>query len=128
MTRRVVVTGTGVLSPIGESTHEFLNGLRSGANGIGPITSFDTSAFSVHIAGELKINFDDYWADEIATFWVADPELSFNETLNRNYNLNYGVGLFFHLILKHFFRIFGYDLTLGRLVPLFFGFLSFYLH
>ena len=71
-----------------------------------------------------QINFDDYWADEIATLWVANPELSFSETLNRSYNLNKGVGLFFDLILKHFFRIFGYDPTLGRLVPLFFGILS----
>ena len=61
MSRRVVVTGTGVLSPIGNSTHEFLNGLLNGANGIGPITSFDTSMFSVHIAGELKINMEDYF-------------------------------------------------------------------
>ena len=61
MSRRVVVTGTGVLSPIGNSTHEFLNGLKNGVNGIGPITSFDTSAYSVHIAGEVKINLEDYF-------------------------------------------------------------------
>ena len=61
MLRRVVVTGTGVLSPIGNSTHEFINGLKNGVNGIGPITSFDTSAYSVHIAGELKINLEDYF-------------------------------------------------------------------
>ena len=61
MSRRVVITGTGILSPIGNSTHEFLNGLKIGANGIGPITSFDTSAYNVHIAGELKINFEDYF-------------------------------------------------------------------
>ena len=61
MSRRVVVTGTGVLSPIGNSTHEFLNGLIIGANGIGPITSFDTCNYSAHIAGELKINFEDYF-------------------------------------------------------------------
>ena len=60
MSRRVVVTGTGVLSPIGNSTQEFFNGLKSGANGIGSITLFDSSEFSVHIAGELKINLDDY--------------------------------------------------------------------
>ena len=60
MSRRVVVTGTGVLSPIGNSTQEFFNGLKNGANGIGSITLFDSSEFSVHIAGELKINLDDY--------------------------------------------------------------------
>ena len=61
MSRRVVVTGTGVLSPIGNSTHEFFNGLKNGVNGIGPITAFDSSAYSVHIAGELKINLEDYF-------------------------------------------------------------------
>ncbi len=61
MSRRVVVTGTGVLSPIGNSNHAFLNALKNGENGIGTITSFDTIDFSVHIAGELKINFEDYF-------------------------------------------------------------------
>ena len=61
MSRRVVVTGTGVLSPIGNSTNEFLNGLKNGANGIAPITAFDTDAYSVHIAGELKIDLGDYF-------------------------------------------------------------------
>ena len=61
MSRRVVVTGTGILSPIGNSTKEFYNGLKHGANGISSITLFDSSNFSVHIAGELKIALDDYF-------------------------------------------------------------------
>ena len=61
MSRRVVVTGTGVLSPIGNSTQEFYNGLKHGANGISSITLFDSSNFSVHIAGELKIALEDYF-------------------------------------------------------------------
>ena len=61
MSRRVVVTGTGVLSPIGNSTQEFYNGLKHGANGIGAITSFDSSNFNVHIAGEVKITLEDYF-------------------------------------------------------------------
>ena len=61
MSRRVVVTGTGILSPIGNSTQEFLNGLKSGANGIGSISLFDSSDFNVHIAGELKINMEDHF-------------------------------------------------------------------
>ena len=60
MSRRVVITGTGVLSPIGSSTPEFLDGLQSSANGIGSITLFDSSSYSVHIAGELKIKLEDY--------------------------------------------------------------------
>ena len=61
MSRRVVVTGTGVLSPIGNSTQEFYYGLKHGTNGIGSITLFDSSNFSVHIAGELKIILEDYF-------------------------------------------------------------------
>ena len=61
MSRRVVITGTGILSPIGNSTPEFYNGLKKGESGISSITLFDSSAYSVHIAGELKINLDDYF-------------------------------------------------------------------
>jgi len=61
MSRRVVVTGTGILSPIGNSTQEFYYGLKHGTNGIGSITLFDSSNFSVHIAGELKIALEDYF-------------------------------------------------------------------
>ena len=59
MSRRVVITGMGVLSPIGNSISEFDLGLRNGQNGIGPITHFDTKDFSVHIAGEVKINLEE---------------------------------------------------------------------
>jgi len=62
VSRRVVVTGTGILSPIGNSTQEFYKGLKHGTNGIGPITLFDSNNFSVHIAGELKIDIEDYFA------------------------------------------------------------------
>ena len=61
MSRRVVITGTGILSPIGNSTHEFYIGLKKGANGIAPITCFNTDDYSVHIAGEVKINLEDYF-------------------------------------------------------------------
>ena len=59
MSRRVVITGMGILSPIGNSVPEFDIGLRNGHNGIGPITHFDTSNFSIHIAGEVKINLEE---------------------------------------------------------------------
>jgi len=55
--RRIVVTGMGAVTPIGNTVDEFEAGLFSGQNGIGPITRFDTDGFSVHLAGELK-NFD----------------------------------------------------------------------
>ena len=56
MSRRVVITGMGVLSPIGNSVSQFFDGLHSGQNGIGDITLFDTTDFAVKIAGEVKID------------------------------------------------------------------------
>jgi 3-oxoacyl-[acyl-carrier-protein] synthase II len=55
--RRVVVTGVGLLSSVGNSTEECWDALRNGRNGISPITLFDATAFSCRIAGEVK-NFD----------------------------------------------------------------------
>lgn len=52
--RRVVVTGLGVISPIGNSVAAFWEALQAGQNGIGPITAFDASAFPVRFAGEVK--------------------------------------------------------------------------
>ena len=53
--RRVVITGMGVLSPIGNSLDTFWNNAVAGVNGIGTITKFDVSGgFPVTIAGELK--------------------------------------------------------------------------
>lgn len=55
--RRVVVTGMGVVSPVGNSLEEFWNSLLEAKNGIGVITRFDVSDQEVKIAGEVK-NFD----------------------------------------------------------------------
>ncbi|MEX2784370.1 beta-ketoacyl-ACP synthase II [Streptococcus sp. H49] len=59
---RVVVTGYGVTSPIGNTPEEFWNSLENGQIGIGPITKFDTSDIPVHNAGEIKdFPFDKYF-------------------------------------------------------------------
>jgi 3-oxoacyl-[acyl-carrier-protein] synthase II len=50
---RVVVTGIGVVTPIGSGRETFWNGLLAGVSGIRPVTSFDTSAFRVHIGAEI---------------------------------------------------------------------------
>lgn len=55
--RRVVITGIGALTPIGNTYQEYINGLRSGMSGAGAITRFDASQFKVKFACELK-NFD----------------------------------------------------------------------
>ena len=52
--RRVVVTGLGLVSPVGNSVPEAWENLVAGKSGIGPITRFDASAYSVRIAGEVK--------------------------------------------------------------------------
>jgi 3-oxoacyl-[acyl-carrier-protein] synthase II len=55
--RRVVVTGLGALTPVGNTTEEFWSSLTQGRSGIGPITRFDTEGFPTRIAGEIR-NFD----------------------------------------------------------------------
>jgi 3-oxoacyl-[acyl-carrier-protein] synthase II len=52
--RRVVVTGMGALTPIGNDVQSFFNGLRSGTSGAGLITHFDTEKFKVKFACEVK--------------------------------------------------------------------------
>lgn len=54
MKRRVVVTGLGAVTPIGNTVEEFWSGLRAGKVGIGPITKFDASEYKVQIAAEVK--------------------------------------------------------------------------
>jgi len=57
MKRKVVVTGMGVVSPLGDSVDELWKNLLDGKSGISKVTKFDTTKFPVHIAGEVK-NFD----------------------------------------------------------------------
>lgn len=54
MERRVVVTGLGAITPIGNSVYEFWNSVKEGKNGIDKITFFDTSDFKVKLAAEVK--------------------------------------------------------------------------
>lgn len=54
MKRRVVVTGLGAITPIGNTVPEFFRGIREGKVGIGEITRFDTTDYKVKIAAEVK--------------------------------------------------------------------------
>ncbi|TAD77107.1 MAG: beta-ketoacyl-[acyl-carrier-protein] synthase II [Oscillatoriales cyanobacterium] len=52
--RRVVVTGLGAITPVGNTPSEYWEGLMAGRSGIGPITLFDASKHDCRIAGEIK--------------------------------------------------------------------------
>ncbi|MGN1166503.1 MAG: beta-ketoacyl-ACP synthase II [Lachnospiraceae bacterium] len=54
MKRRVVVTGLGAVTPIGNTVEEFWNGIKEGKVGIGEITKFDTTDYKVKVAAEVK--------------------------------------------------------------------------
>ncbi len=54
MSRRVVVTGLGAITPIGNSVEEFWNGLKEKKVGIGPIACFDTAEYKAKLAAEVK--------------------------------------------------------------------------
>ena len=57
MKRRVVITGMGAVTPIGNTVEEFWQGIMENKVGIGPISKFDTTDFKVKLAAEVK-NFD----------------------------------------------------------------------
>jgi 3-oxoacyl-[acyl-carrier-protein] synthase II len=55
--KRVVITGLGLISPVGNNAKTSWENIRNGRSGIGPITFFDASNLETRIAGEVK-NFD----------------------------------------------------------------------
>lgn len=62
MTRRVVVTGLGALTPVGNDVTTFWSNLLAGKSGAGPISKFDTELFKTKFACEIKgLNFEDYF-------------------------------------------------------------------
>ena len=54
MSRRVVITGMGAITPIGLNVKEFFNSVQAGRHGFGPITRFDAADFKCHVAAEVK--------------------------------------------------------------------------
>lgn len=62
MERRVVITGLGAITPIGNNVQEFWNGIKEGKCGIDEITRFDASNYKVKLAAEVKeYNAEDYF-------------------------------------------------------------------
>ena len=74
------------------------------------------SAFFLRI---YNLNFEDYWFDEQASFWVADPSLTLNETLQRGKEFDQGTSIIFNLFLKILFSLSNYDPQVGRYLPFF---------
>ena len=52
--RRVVITGMGAITPLGLNVEEYWQGLKEGRTAFGEITKFDSSAYKVHLAAEVK--------------------------------------------------------------------------
>lgn len=75
MKRRVVITGMGAVTPIGNTIEEFWDGIRSGKSGIAPITHFDASEYKVKLAAEVK----NFVAKERMDFKAAKRMESFSQ-------------------------------------------------
>ncbi len=61
MSRRVVITGIGAVTPIGNSVSEFWENLKKGKNGISEISLFDTEKFNVKLAAESNIDLNSFF-------------------------------------------------------------------
>lgn len=106
--KRVVVTGLGAITPLGNNLQDYWDGLLSGKNGIGPITHFDPSRHACKIAGEVK-GFDpqDYMdrkdakrMDRFAQFAIAaskqaiaDAQLEINDLNAEQIGVLIGTGI-----------------------------------
>ena len=75
MRRRVVITGIGLISPLGLDTPSTWEGLVAGRSGVGPITKFDATDFSSRIAGEVR-GFD-------PTLWIAKKDVRKMDTFSQ---------------------------------------------
>ena len=65
--RRIVITGMGALTPLGNSVEETWEGMKNGRSGIGMIEGIDHSALNIHIAGEVR-------GYDPAPFFKKDPK------------------------------------------------------
>ena len=83
-------------------------------------------SFSLLIGATLRIynlNYENFWLDEILTFWISDPSISINESYQRHLNLEQ-VPFFFNLLIKFTHKIFGYETYVGRYLNAIFGIIS----
>lgn len=96
MSRRVVITGMGVLSPIGNNVDEMWNSVKENKCGIDFITKFDNTDFKVSVAGELKeFNIEKYMSkkeahrmDKYAQYAMIAAEEAINDSNLNLENIN----------------------------------------
>ena len=69
-----------------------------------------------------SINYNDFWSDEMVSFWVSDPSIPLNETIERIFSSQFMV--LNEILLKYFHLIFGYDVNVSRYFPFFISVLS----
>lgn len=87
MTKRVVITGMGILSPIGNDIPTFWDNILQGQSGVGPVTQFDASDFPTRIAAEVKdfnpLNYmerkESRRMDRFVQFAVAASQMALND-------------------------------------------------
>tara|TARA_B100001057_G_scaffold236034_1_gene236338 strand:+ start:167 stop:1591 length:1425 start_codon:yes stop_codon:yes gene_type:complete len=70
-----------------------------------------------------NVSFDDLWYDEIISFWVANPNFSFKESLIFHNQIE-TTSILYNIILKNYFKIFDYSVFSGRIFSAFWGVLS----
>ncbi len=108
MKRRVVVTGVGLVTPLGTGTKKTWEGLLNGRSGIGPITRFDASAHASQIAAEVKDFEPSDWFEKkqaktldhfvqygiaAAELAIQDSELTLTEELSERVGVITGCGM-----------------------------------
>ena len=59
-----------------------------------------------------NVNFDDFWSDEMVSFWVTDPNIEFSKTMQRIFSSNWMV--LYEIGLKYFHFLFGYEVNISR--------------
>ena len=71
-----------------------------------------------------QLNLEDFWLDEMNSFWIADPEITFEEFLQRQKKYDYHNPILFNLFLKQFLYSTEYDPSYARFFTFIFGSIS----
>ena len=90
---KVVITGLGTVNPLGNNTKTYWNNLVKGKNGISEISLFDTKQFKVKIAGESKIDLNNYFntkelnkLDRFSAFSIIAADEALKDSQLKNFN------------------------------------------